>query len=136
MKKMRFFLKGRFICSLIILLIACERENLPGTRAYQDEFTREFLQSPEEIEEGFYQFKSKTEGYTMWFPKDAKVSEAGFESNQDVFETFSFGEQVKKENLSFYYKITYNQNVLTDDSEIYLESLSSYAGFDGNYETF
>jgi hypothetical protein len=43
----------------------------PNTAAFQDEYTREFMASTKEVKDGYYLFKSKTGGYTMWFPKDA-----------------------------------------------------------------
>jgi len=48
-------------------------EKLPDTIAFQDEFTREFIKSPEEVEDGYYLFESKTGGYTMLFPVNAKT---------------------------------------------------------------
>ena len=108
----------------------------PETPAFKDDFTREFMDSTEEVQEGYYRFKSKTEGYTMLFPKNAKVAAVGYEFNQDVFETYSFGEQVKDENLAYYYKMTFENEPITKHIDINLKSLSRYAGYDGDYNTF
>ncbi|WHY78025.1 hypothetical protein QNH20_02320 [Neobacillus sp. WH10] len=109
---------------------------IPNTRAFQDEFTREFIESPKEVQEGYYRFKSRTGGYSMLYPKNAVVSDAGYEKNKDFFETLSFGEQVKEENLSFYYKMTFEDRTKTNDIDINLTLLSEYAGYEGEYETF
>lgn len=108
----------------------------PDTPAFKDDFTREFMDSTEEVQEGFYRFKSKTDGYTMLFPVNAKVDPVGFERNEDVYETYSFGEQVKEENLAYYYRITYENSLIGSDVEFNLESLSEYVGYEGDYETF
>lgn len=108
----------------------------PETRAFQDDFTREFMDSTEEVQEGFYKFKSKTEGYTMLFPKNAKVSAVGYEINHEVFETYSFGEQVKAKNLAYYYKLIYENKPLANNIDINLKSLSRYAGYNGDYKKF
>src|SRR5690625_7923114 len=49
-------------------------KDLPDTIAMQDEFTREFMSSAEEEEEGYYLFESKTGGYTMLYPVNSKQS--------------------------------------------------------------
>ncbi len=114
-----------------------ETSNLwPETPAFKDDFTREFMDSTEEVQEGYYRFKSKTEGYTMLFPVNARVDPVGFERNEDVYETYSFGEQVKEDNLAYYYRITYENSLIGSDVEFNLESLSEYVGYEGDYETF
>ena len=50
---------------------------IPDTIAYKDDFTRKYLNSNKEVIKGFYLFKSMTEGYTMYFPVNAKVSQDG-----------------------------------------------------------
>ncbi|MED4391673.1 hypothetical protein P4699_16070 [Priestia aryabhattai] len=41
----------------------------PNAPAFNDHFTRKFLNKDKKVDDGFYEFKSKTEQYTMWFPK-------------------------------------------------------------------
>lgn len=108
----------------------------PETAAFKDGFTKEFMDSTEEVKDGYYRFKSKTEGYTMLFPVNAKVDPVGFERNEDVFETYSFGEQVKEKNLAYYNRITYQNSLIAKDIGFNLESLSEYAGYVGDYNTF
>lgn len=56
--------------------------------------------------------------------------------DQDIFESYSFGEQVTGENLVFYYKMTYEDKPITKHIDINLKSLSRYAGYEGDYKTF
>lgn len=141
-KKVKGFIQIGLII-MIVILSGCttrvedrEIQLSPKTSAFKDDFTREFMVSTEEVQEGYYEFKSKTEGYTMLFPVNAKVGTLGFGLNQDVFETYSFGEQVKEKNLAYYYRITYQNSLIAKDIEFNLESLSEYAGYVGDYNTF
>lgn len=65
-------------------------ETLPNVNAFQDEFTREFMASTVEVEDRFYTFQSKTEKYTMLFPKDAKVSTFYYSKSGDYTESFQY----------------------------------------------
>ncbi|MFS0562049.1 hypothetical protein AB1K91_15035 [Terribacillus sp. 179-K 1B1 HS] len=51
---------------------------LPDVPAFQDEFTREFLQSVEPVENRYYPFKSKTESFTMFFPADFTIDKRSY----------------------------------------------------------
>ncbi|WLR61488.1 hypothetical protein [Guptibacillus hwajinpoensis] len=67
-----------------------DAENLPSVRAFEDKFTREFLQSIEETRDGYYPFKSKTNHYVMDFPEGGLVGERGY-SLQDNSESYLVG---------------------------------------------
>src|SRR5690625_781408 len=67
-------------------------KDLPDTIAMQDEFTREFMASAEEEEEGYYLFESKTGGYTMLYSVNSKLDDIYYEKRHDSFETLHFGE--------------------------------------------
>ncbi|MBP3038226.1 hypothetical protein J9303_01750 [Bacillaceae bacterium Marseille-Q3522] len=129
---------------IIILLIGgCGSDMQQGdgkkrtdTIAFKDDFTRDFIEAAEEVEEGYYQFRSATNGYTMLFPVNAEIASVSYEKTADAFESFSFGEQVEDENLSYYYMITYEDRPITNNIEINLKSLSRYANYDGDYERF
>src|SRR5699024_1268974 len=85
---------------LIILLGGCQmdkdetstnpseidKENLPDVHAFEDEFTRKFLQSTEETEEGFYPFLSKTKKYKMDFPGGGVIDDRAFSINEKDYE--------------------------------------------------
>ncbi|MBD1221847.1 hypothetical protein [Virgibacillus halodenitrificans] len=75
-------------------------EDLPDVRAFQDEFTREFLQSTEETREGYYPFLSGTEAYKMDFPANGEISEKSYSIKEKGFESFFIGiNQSKNEAL-------------------------------------
>lgn len=66
-------------------------EELPDVRAFEDEFTRKFLQSTEETRLGFYPFLSGTGKFKMDFPAEGVVAERGYSKEGDWFETFLIG---------------------------------------------
>ena len=45
----------------------------PNVPAFDDHFTRKFLNKDKKVGDGFYEFKSKTGQYSMWFPKEYQV---------------------------------------------------------------
>lgn len=106
------------------------------TTAFKDDFTSKFMDSKEEIQAGYYRLKSMTGGYTMLFPVNAKISKEDFSLNSSAFETYSFAEEVKKENLAYDYKITYENRSITSDIDLNLELLSNSVGYEGEYEEF
>ena len=60
--------------------------DLPDERAFQDEFTREFLQSVEETRPGYYPFLSKTGKYKMDFPRDGHIGKQAYSIRKTNFE--------------------------------------------------
>ncbi|MEH7290147.1 hypothetical protein ACRBU7_05500 [Priestia aryabhattai] len=46
----------------------------PNVPAFDDHFTRKFLNKDKKVEDGFYEFKSKTGQYTMWFPEEFVIA--------------------------------------------------------------
>lgn len=62
-------------------------EDLPNVRALQDEFTRSFIESTEEVEPGYYSFLSGTKRYRMLFPKEGAIHQ-GYGVKDDQFEGF------------------------------------------------
>ncbi|WP_203289224.1 hypothetical protein [Metabacillus sp. cB07] len=110
------------------------QESMPETEAFKDEFTREFIKSTEETEEGYYTFESKTKGYTILFPKDAIVSTGDYEAVKDQFESLSFGEKRIDEKISYFIKLSYEDNSSTGDIDTKLELLSNGAEYKGEYK--
>ncbi len=45
----------------------------PNAPAFDDHFTRKFLNKDKKVDDGFYEFKSKTGQYTMWFPEEYQL---------------------------------------------------------------
>ncbi|MEK3806757.1 hypothetical protein MHB63_09480 [Bacillus sp. FSL H8-0547] len=110
-----------------------DQQSMPETEAFQDEFTREFMKSTEETEEGYYTFESKTKGYTMLFPVNAKIASTAYDSQDDFFETYNFGESVDDKNLSRYITVTYEDKPSTKDIKFNLELLSEHTGYDTDF---
>lgn len=104
------------------------------TVAMNDEFTQDFISSSEEIEKDFYLYQSMTKGYTMLFPKSAKVEKGSYERNQNVFESVGILEEDESTNLSLYYKINYDNQPRANDIDSNLRLLSTYTNYDGEYE--
>src|SRR5690625_1823654 len=50
-----------------------ETEDYPDVPAFQDKFTRGFLQSTEETRQGYYPFLSGTEGFELDFPTEGSL---------------------------------------------------------------
>ncbi|WP_249870811.1 hypothetical protein [Oceanobacillus saliphilus] len=66
-------------------------EELPGVRAFEDEFTRGFLQSTEETRPGYYLFLSGTGKYEMDFPAGGVVGENSYALKEEDYEGISIG---------------------------------------------
>ncbi|UHA58888.1 hypothetical protein KDJ21_018950 [Metabacillus litoralis] len=80
-----------------------DSKELPNTAAFQDEFTRSLLDSPEEVEDGHYLFESKTGGYSMLWPKNAVTDGPPFyQRTKDSFEKIIFMKQMKKEIIDIH----------------------------------
>ena len=45
----------------------------PNVPAFNNHFTRMFLNKDKKVDDGFYEFKSKTGQYTMWFPEEYQI---------------------------------------------------------------
>ncbi|MBQ4867756.1 hypothetical protein IHQ11_14730 [Priestia megaterium] len=61
----------------------------PNVPAFDDHFTREFLNKDKKVDDGFYEFKSKTGQYTMWFPEEyqlIKENEEDYVINDNSYE--------------------------------------------------
>ncbi|AIF42807.1 hypothetical protein [Virgibacillus sp. SK37] len=93
-----------FLLFFVMLLIGCQEdkeqrvkpsemhvEDLPDVRAFEDEFTREFLQSTEETREGYYSFMSGTKAYKMDFPAGGIVGKKGYSKKEQEFESYLVG---------------------------------------------
>src|SRR5690625_8025077 len=109
-------------------------EDLPDTIAMQDDFTREFMASAEEEEEGYYLFESKTGGYTMLYPVNSRRSSDLYEKTNDSFETLQFGEGKESSDVPYFIQSTYNHGKNTNDIELYLSILSESLDYDGEYK--
>jgi hypothetical protein len=101
--------------------------------ALQDEFTSEFIDTSVEVEEGYLQFRSKTGGYMMLYPKDAIAHPTAYETNGDRYEVLKYT-TAKKNNMSLIIFATYELNKNTKETDIYLDMLSGRNGYEGNFD--
>ncbi|MCM3163299.1 hypothetical protein [Metabacillus litoralis] len=111
-----------------------DSKELPNTAAFQDEFTRSLLDSPEEVEDGHYLFESETGGYSMLWPKNAVTDGPPFyQRTKDSFEKIKFYERSEKENYRYSFSTTYStygESVIDSTLGILSDSL----GYNGEYE--
>ena len=107
--------------------------DLPDERAFQDEFTREFLQSVEETRPGYYPFLSKTGKYKMDFPADAVIGKQGYTLKESHFEALIGGIEGKMfAGFTLFY---HGENDL-ENIEIHLDWFQGRIGKKLEYEVF
>ncbi|MEK4711914.1 MULTISPECIES: hypothetical protein [Sporosarcina] len=104
---------------------------LPDTIAAQDEYTRSFLISTDEVADGHYAFKPWTEAYTMWIPTDATLDSVFYEKREKHWERFLYAWLDNEENLS--YGVYGQFEDRPDSEEMGLEHLSDFSKFEGEY---
>ncbi|OIK08821.1 hypothetical protein [Bacillus sp. MUM 13] len=115
-----------FFLVIILLLAGCQmnrnenepvvkkhsekkEEELPKTRAFQNAFTRGFIASTDEVENGYYAFTSKTGHYTMLFPEDGSISKQSYSNEESKTESFLAG--IKNKGLpNASLSVSYNAN--------------------------
>ncbi|SHH15366.1 hypothetical protein [Virgibacillus chiguensis] len=108
-------------------------ENLPDVRAFQDEFTRGFLQSTEETRPGYYPFLSGTGKYEMDFPEGGIIGERGYFADDKEYEELSvhiLNGVVGGAGITIFYFSDYT----ADELDMNLKSFSSRIGEDINYK--
>ncbi|MBY6087353.1 hypothetical protein [Priestia flexa] len=66
-------------------------EELPNTKALQDEFTRDMIKSTKETEKGYYTLESKTGVYEMLFPTGGGIDGIGYTRDGENGESFLAG---------------------------------------------
>ncbi|MED4012820.1 hypothetical protein P4606_19210 [Priestia aryabhattai] len=87
----------------------------PNAPAFDDHFTRKFLNKDKKVDDGFYEFKSKTGQYTMWFPEEYQMlhdASEYYSVNGKSYENWSASwSKVDGENKSIYYiKVEFSKN--------------------------
>ncbi len=110
-------------------------EYLPDVPAFQDEATREFLVSTEEVEPGFYLMESRLEGYQMMFPENGVFSvDFSSISDQNV-ETFTFKDTSMDKDIHVSGQVRYhrNQSYLAN-IDFMLNSVKGRNGYEGKFE--
>ncbi|UTR16154.1 hypothetical protein MM221_06230 [Salipaludibacillus sp. LMS25] len=132
----RMSLRLKFMLIHMMLLMGGCDVNVQDTRAFQDEFTSEFMQSTTETEEGYYTFESGTGGYTMLFPVEGQIDDATYYNQKAVNEVFTFGVRNEKDNVAYGFKLTYEDRGTTEKIDTYLKILSNRVNYDGEYNIF
>ncbi|WP_085992903.1 hypothetical protein [Oceanobacillus senegalensis] len=107
-------------------------EDLPDVKAFQDEFTREFLQSTEETRPGYYPFLSGKGAYTMDFPANGLMDERSY-SNSQGFEGYLVGVEVE-ENKGYLLDMNYISYTKLGNEERNLEQLEERSGQELDFE--
>ncbi|UYT84531.1 hypothetical protein [Priestia megaterium] len=79
----------------------------PNAPAFDDHFTRKFLDKDKKVASGFYEFKSKTGQYTIWFPEEYQMLHDASEYyfvNGKSYENWSASyRKITGKNKSIYY---------------------------------
>ncbi|WP_164218664.1 hypothetical protein [Virgibacillus sp. YIM 98842] len=140
-------MKTKIILSLLVLFLlgGCnvlgqkdiaemDPADLPDVIAFQDDFTREFMSSLEEVEAGYYLFESKTGGYTMMYPKNAKMNEIYYEMPGEAFEAIQFGEAEDTNEFQYFVRSIYESGSRGEDVDSLLGMLSEDANYNGKYQ--
>ncbi|MFC4024368.1 DUF6792 domain-containing protein [Oceanobacillus longus] len=108
-------------------------EDLPEVRAFQDEFTRSFLQSIEETEAGYYPFLSGTGAYQMDFPAGGIVGERGYALKESEYEGYLIGvdnNNGTESSINF----IYDDYKKSSNKENYLDNLEKRLGLNVKFE--
>ncbi|NBJ71421.1 MULTISPECIES: hypothetical protein [Clostridia] len=106
-------------------------QDLPDVRAFQDEFTRGFLQSTEETKPGYYPFLSGTGKYKMDFPQGGMINERGADDKEyKEYSVHILSDIVGRADISIFYFSYKTPDKLDMDKE----SFSTRIGKDINYQ--
>ncbi len=106
-------------------------EKLPDVEAFNDEFTREFLQSDEEVMDGFYPFQSQTGKYEMAFPADGTIVEQAYRIKDSKYEEVHIA---LHDEGGFGMDILFFSYHTPEDMEGILRRFQSRLGYDGEFE--
>ncbi|WP_336314173.1 hypothetical protein [Priestia megaterium] len=71
----------------------------PNVPAFNNHFTRKFLNKDKKVDDGFYEFKSKTGQYTMWFPEEYQLLH---ENHQQYVRDGNFYERWRASSIKKY----------------------------------
>ena len=108
-----------------------DAEDLPDVEAFNDEFTRDFLQSVEETEEGFYPFLSGTGKYKMDFPAGGVIDDKMYTNRDNIHEDVPISiEDDTGFGMSVLYFSDDNKKLLEDN----LDAFKTRLGYEGEFE--
>lgn len=110
-------------------------EDFPEVRAFQDEFTREFLQSTKASRPGYYPFLSGTGAFEMDFPAEGKLGEKSYHIRDKSYEVLLIDVGDEASNIIHQITIHYYSHL---EEELHKKSrlgqLQSSVGEDLNFE--
>lgn len=110
-------------------------EKLPNLPAFQDDFTREFIGSTEEIEEGFYLFQSKTGKYTMMYPANAKMQRTFYGFTGENYEKLRYaGGDEEVTGATYTVDLSFKHNKDTIRLDTHLSVVSRGVRYEGDFE--
>lgn len=108
-----------------------KEEDLPDVQAFDDEFTRDFLQSTEETREGHYPFVSGTGNYKFDFPAEGVIGEKAYSKKKKGYEEFPIHiEGATGSSL----RINYYAHRKTDQLKKDIDAFRSRIGYDGEFK--
>lgn len=102
-------------------------EDLPDVRALKDEFTRKFIQSTEEVEDGYYPFLSGTGKYEMLFPAEGQIDNRGYSVREKSYEAFLIA-VINENDTASQITVDYYGTETAEGSSIKLKSLEGRVG--------
>ena len=108
-----------------------DTEDLPDVEAFNDEFTRDFLQSVEEAEEGFYPFLSGTGKYKMNFPAGGVIDDKMYTNRDDVHEEVPISIE---DDTGFGMQVLYFSGEAGEILEDNLRAFKTRLGYEGDFE--
>src|SRR5699024_2645760 len=104
---------------------------LPDVEAFNDEFTRDFLQSVEETEEGFYPFLSGTGKYKMNFPAGGVIDETMYTNRDNMHEDVPIAIDAA---TGFGMRVLYFSDASQELLEDNLDAFKTRLGYEGEFE--
>ncbi|WP_248512698.1 hypothetical protein [Sporosarcina sp. NCCP-2222] len=99
--------------------------------AVQDHYTRTFLVSDQEKEDGFYEMRTWTDAYSVWIPVSATLDETYYMKRDDGWEQFLYSWIDEKANISYGVQGQFEDGEGTESG---LRQLTRYMKFEGEYE--
>lgn len=112
-----------------------DHEKLPDLPAFQDDFTREFMGSTDEIEEGFYLFQSKTGKYTMMYPANAKMQRPYYGFTGENYEKLRYaGGNEEVTGATYTVDLSFKHNKDTIRLDTHLSVVSMGVRYEGDFE--
>ena len=110
-------------------------KKLPDVIAFQDDFTREFMGSVDEVEEGFYLFQSKTGRYTMMYPENASMHRPFYGFTGEDYEKIRYaGNDEEVTGAMYTVDLVYKNSKDTIRFSTHLAVVSRGLRYDGDFE--